>query len=95
MREKELQWLRDHPAELESLQGKWIAVEGDNLIAEGDAFERFDSAVEDGEVFDFEEVAVFAQAVSSRRDFFSLALKVPTTKIRFVLKPPPPPSRPR
>ena len=39
MREKELQWLRDHPAELERLQGKWIAVEGDNLIAEGDAFE--------------------------------------------------------
>ena len=39
MRERELQWLKDNPDELESLQGKWIAIEGDKLIAEGDAFE--------------------------------------------------------
>lgn len=39
MREKEMQWLKDHPAELESLQGKWIAIEGDKLIAQGDAFQ--------------------------------------------------------
>lgn len=38
MRERELQWLKDHQDELERLQGKWIAIEGDKLIAEGDAF---------------------------------------------------------
>lgn len=39
MREKEMQWLKNHPAKLESLQGKWIAIEGDKLIAQGDAFQ--------------------------------------------------------
>lgn len=39
MREKEMQWLKDHPAELGSLEGRWIAIEGDKLIAEGDAFQ--------------------------------------------------------
>jgi len=39
MRERELQWLKDHPDKLESLQGKWVAIEGDELIAEGEAFE--------------------------------------------------------
>jgi len=38
MRERELQWLKDHQDELERLQGRWIAIEGDKLIAEGDAF---------------------------------------------------------
>ena len=39
MRERELQWLKDHLDQLERLQGKWIAIEGDKLIAEGDAFD--------------------------------------------------------
>jgi len=39
MRETELQWLNEHAAEVERLQGKWITVEGDKLIAEGDSFD--------------------------------------------------------
>lgn len=39
MRETELQWLSQHAAELERLQGKWITIEGDKLIAEGDSFD--------------------------------------------------------
>lgn len=39
MRERELQWVKDHTDEVRRLQGKWIAVEADKLIAEGDTFE--------------------------------------------------------
>jgi len=39
MRETELQWLSQHAAEMERLQGKWITIEGDKLIAEGDSFD--------------------------------------------------------
>ena len=39
MRERELQWVKDHKDEVRRLQGKWIAVEADKLIAEGDTFE--------------------------------------------------------
>ena len=39
MRETELQWLNQHAAEVERLQGKWIAIEADKLIAEGDSFD--------------------------------------------------------
>ena len=39
MRETELQWLNQHAAEMERLQGKWITIEGDKLIAEGDSFD--------------------------------------------------------
>jgi len=39
MRERELQWLKDHQDEMAKLQGKWIAIEGDALVAEGDSFE--------------------------------------------------------
>lgn len=39
MREQELQWMKDHMDKMRSLQGKWIAVEADKLIAEGDTFE--------------------------------------------------------
>jgi len=39
MREKEMQWFKDHYEQLEKLQGRWIAIEGDTLIAEGDSFE--------------------------------------------------------
>ena len=39
MREKEMQWFKDHCEQLEKLQGRWIAIEGDTLIAEGDSFE--------------------------------------------------------
>lgn len=39
MREKELQWLKEHATDLERLQGKWITIEGDKLIAEGDSFD--------------------------------------------------------
>lgn len=39
MREKELRWLQDHQDQLEKLQGKWIAIEGDTLVAEGDSFD--------------------------------------------------------
>jgi len=39
MRESELQWLKDHADEVRRLQERWIAVEADKLIAEGDTFE--------------------------------------------------------
>jgi hypothetical protein len=39
MRETELQWLKEHGAEMERLQGKWITIEADKLIAEGDSFD--------------------------------------------------------
>jgi len=39
MRETEIQWLNQHAAEVERLQGKWITIEGDKLIAEGDSFD--------------------------------------------------------
>ena len=39
MRETELQWLKEHAAEVERLQGKWIAIEGDKLLTEGDSFD--------------------------------------------------------
>jgi len=39
MREVELQWLTDHADELRRLQGRWISVEADKLIAEGDTFD--------------------------------------------------------
>jgi len=39
MRETELQWLKEHAAEIERLQGKWITIEADKLIAEGDSFD--------------------------------------------------------
>ena len=39
MRERELQWVKDHTDEVRRLQGKWIAVEADKLIAEGDTFD--------------------------------------------------------
>ena len=39
MREKELQWLKEHAAEVESLQGKWVTIEGDKLIAKGESFD--------------------------------------------------------
>ena len=39
MREMELQWVKDHADEVRRLQGKWIAVEADKLIAEGDTFD--------------------------------------------------------
>jgi hypothetical protein len=39
MRETELQWLKEHAAEVERLAGKWITIEGDKLIAEGDSFD--------------------------------------------------------
>jgi hypothetical protein len=39
MRETELQWLNEHAAEMERLQGKWITIEGDKLVAEGDSFD--------------------------------------------------------
>ena len=45
MRETELQWLNEHAAEVERLQGKWITVEGDKLIAEGDSFDAVYEAV--------------------------------------------------
>ena len=49
MREKEMQWFKDHYEQLEKLQGKWIAVEGDILIAEGDIFNAvYETAKEKG-----------------------------------------------
>jgi hypothetical protein len=45
MRETELQWLNQHAAEMERLQGKWITIEGDKLIAEGDSFDAVYEAV--------------------------------------------------
>jgi hypothetical protein len=39
MRETELQWLKEHTAEVERLAGKWITIEDDKLIAEGDSFD--------------------------------------------------------
>ena len=49
MREKEIQWLRDHQDQVERLQGKWIAVEGDILIAAGDTFNAvYETAKEKG-----------------------------------------------
>jgi len=45
MRETELQWLKEHAAEVERLQGKWITIEGDKLIAEGDSFDAVYEAV--------------------------------------------------
>jgi len=45
MRETELQWLKEHTAEVERLQGKWITIEGDKLIAEGDSFDAVYEAV--------------------------------------------------
>jgi hypothetical protein len=39
MRETEHEWLKEHVAEMERLQGKWITIEGDKLIAEGDSFD--------------------------------------------------------
>ena len=39
MREKELQWLKEHQDQVESKRGKWIAIEDDELIAEGDSFQ--------------------------------------------------------
>ena len=39
MRERELQWLKDHADEVRRLQGRWIAIEADKLIADGDTFE--------------------------------------------------------
>ena len=39
MRERELQWVKDHTDEVRRLQGKWISVEADKLIAEGDTFD--------------------------------------------------------
>jgi len=47
MREMELQWLKDHADEVRRLQGKWIAVEADKLIAEGDTFEAVYQATEE------------------------------------------------
>lgn len=47
MREKELQWLRDHQDQLESLQGKWIVIEGDKLVAEGESFDVVYEAAKD------------------------------------------------
>ncbi len=45
MRETELQWLKEHATEVERLQGKWITIEGDKLIAEGDSFDAVYEAV--------------------------------------------------
>ena len=39
MRERELQWLKDHQDQLERLQGRWVAIEGDKLISDGESFE--------------------------------------------------------
>jgi len=39
MREQELKWLKDHADEVKRLQGRWIAVEADKLIAESESFE--------------------------------------------------------
>jgi len=47
MREKEIQWLRDHQDQVERLQGKWIAVEGETLVAEGDSFEAVYNATKE------------------------------------------------
>jgi len=39
MRERELHWLREQKDLFERYQGRWIAIEGDTFIAEGDSFE--------------------------------------------------------